>query len=89
MDYFVRIRENLLSGTPPVRIPVHNTTGRGHSNTGRRAVGGHYQAHRRVMKTGYIEKMVYLCTPFQGKHSKVFMKHSKILYGYNIISGFY
>ena len=29
MDYFVRIRENLLSGTPHVRIPVHNTTGWG------------------------------------------------------------
>ena len=28
-DYFVRIRENLLSGTPHVRIPVHNTTGWG------------------------------------------------------------
>ena len=26
MNYFVRIRENLLSGAPHVRIPVHNTT---------------------------------------------------------------
>ncbi|MBR3435663.1 MAG: hypothetical protein IKG88_07240, partial [Bacteroidales bacterium] len=28
-DYFASIRENLLSGTPHVRIPVHNTTGWG------------------------------------------------------------
>ena len=28
-DYFVLIRENLLSGTPHVRIPVHPTTGWG------------------------------------------------------------
>ena len=28
-DYFVRIREKQLFGAPPVRIPVHNTTGWG------------------------------------------------------------
>ncbi len=82
MNYFVRIRENLLSGTPPVRIPVHNTTGWGHSNPGRRPLGGHSWAHRRVMKTGYLEKMVYLCTRFLEKHGKVYTVKISI-------SGFY
>ena len=43
----------------------------GHSDTGRWAFGGHYRAHRRGMKTGYMEKMVYLCTRFLEKHGKV------------------
>ena len=34
------------------------------------------------MKNGYMEKMVYLCTAFQGKHSKVYTDKISI-------SGFY
>ena len=70
-DYFVRIRENLLSGTPHVRIPVHNTTGWGAFQYGSAAVWWALPGTPPRMKTGYMEKMVYLCTRFLEKHSKV------------------
>jgi hypothetical protein len=69
--YFVRIRENLLSGTPHVRIPVHPTTGWGAFRYGSVGGWGAFTGTPPRLKTGYMEKMVYLCIRFQGKHSKV------------------
>ncbi len=81
-DYFVRIREKQLSGTPHVRIPVHPTTGWGAFRYGSVSAWGAFTGTPPRLKTGYLEKMVYLCTPFQEKHSKVYT--DKIF-----ISGFY
>ncbi|MBR3435504.1 MAG: hypothetical protein IKG88_06430, partial [Bacteroidales bacterium] len=66
-DYFASIRENLLSGTPHVRIPVHPTTGWGAFQSGSAAAWGAFTGTPpRDEKRLYGKNGVSL-HPFSGK----------------------
>ena len=82
MEHSAGIRREHVSGTPPVRIPVHNTTVWGAFQSGSTAAWGAFTGTPPRLKTGYMEKMVYLCIPFQEKHGKVYTDKLSI-------SGFY
>ena len=74
MDDFVRIRENLLSGTPHVRIPVHNTTSLGAPPSGSAGVWGAFTGTPPRDENRLYGKNGVSLHPFSGETQQGFIR---------------